>query len=418
MKKRNITLIILLAIIIIGFIKQDNIKKFFVHKRYYSGLVFVGLAKPRYSFNGYFYKAFEQEGIDFTKQNEEIINDSLNKLLDKDLPLSDKPIIPTITHSAFFTFSPNKINDYYIENLKSNFKKLDNLDPNIPWIHYLWTNNPDVFPQEFKNKDNIKIKSIDEFKNNKLYPYLETSLNNGKETKAYLSESADTISYLILQKYGGIYTDMDYEIYNPLYLYNLMKKFNLMVGRGTVEIKSIFLSGFVATTADHPVINEALRLLYRNYSLTPDTPDYIKYPYAEVERIHSNGPPLFSMAYFNKYNNNGNSDIILPSWMIYNQKLIRKKNKYCPTSKISKEDVITSNINLMSLIEEYTATVEIDVDTNEKASKQYQNIYYSNKYKNDFPIIGADMGCGSWTEGYNLPKLYYFNIPYFNELKK
>jgi len=416
--KKKITLAIVVIIILLGFIKHKSVENFFLHKRYYPAFVALRLAEPRYSAYKHFYKVFEQEGLDFKKTNDQILQSSLNKLNNADLNVSEMSIIPTITHTIYFVDNSKsiKLDNYYIENLILSYNNLDKL--NDAWQHNIWTNDPSLFPDEIKNLSNVKIRNIEEFQGHKLYQYLYNILAKSKESKAYLAESSDILRLMVLQKFGGIYKDMDYEIYSPNALLDLMKKFAFIAGREGIDFKRFYGNAFIASKPNHPVINEALRLLYRNAYLYKDSPDYIKYPTSEHGRLYSNGPVLLTMAYFKKNNIDGNSDIILPSWMLYNVDFIRSKNKSCDLTKITRSDLLRNNANLDILLAEYTSNLKEILPYDGKLTDNEENIYYSYKYHNSFPIIGADMFCGSWTADNKFPKLYYWKIPFFNETKK
>ncbi len=171
-------------------------------------------------------------------------------------------------------------------------------------------------------------------------------------------------------------------------------------------LNSYYGNAFIAAKPNHPIMLKALAINERNYIKT-NAPDYIKYPCKESVRIYYNGPPLLSIAYFLQNNINGNSDIILPSWMIFNAHFARFKNKICTYTKITKTEFNDNNNHLSSLLKNYTINTEIE--GGESTDPALQNIYYNTNYRKDFPIIGADMFCGNWIIGNKFKRNYYWN---------
>ena len=406
---KKITLSIIALIILLGLLKHKSVENFFIHKRYYPVFVAMGLAHKQYRLYkpAHFYEVFAQEGFDFEVTNRKIIYDSLNKLKNNHAKINH---IPLITHHIYFAApgSDAKLTDYYLENLKTTFNKLDGLDEK--WQHNIWTNNPVIFPDDIKAM--ASIRSIDEFSGSPLYKYLNTTIAKGNDSKAYLAEASDIARILVLQKFGGIYTDMDYEIFNPVALLYLMQRFDFIGGRDQPNILRFYGNSFLLAKPNHPILNDAIALLQRNF--TQNVPDYIKYPASELGRIYSNGPPLITMSYFRANNQQGNQDVILPSWMIYNTDFIRFKNNGCDLSKIKNLDV--SEANLSELIKNFRAKAKSVKPLDGNIALEDENIYYDYKYNQGFPIIGADMFCGSWADK-QFPRIFYWNIPFLKEKK-
>lgn len=416
MKTKKIVYILLCIALIFGVIKVKKIKRYFLEKRYYSILVMLDLAKPCYDPYKNREDIFIQEGFDYHKYNDAIILDSLKKISDKSLSSSDLKI-PPVTHQIYFTPSNRKVvlKDFYTEKLKANFNKLNALNSN--WQHNIWTNNADVFPKEIKLMKGVVIRDIIEFKEHPLYPTLVDTIKKGDDLVAYFAMASDLLRLLALQKIGGIYNDMDYEIYNAAPLFKFMKKFDFIGAREHFNSHSYYGNSFMAAKSNHPVINEAVLLMIRNYRqdvMDKNTPDYIKYPCTENDRLYFDGPPLITLAYFSKNNIEGNSDVILPPWMALNLYFAHYKNKFCDYSKITKEDFIINNDNLNMLLKEFSDGFKMQdvkkhytILNSNGLKKEEQNIYYDIKYNQDFEIIGADMGCGTWVTAKNPRYLYW-----------
>jgi hypothetical protein len=412
MKKKYIFLFIILSIICFFSFRWNNIKTYFIEERYYSIYAAIKIAKPHYKPYKSFYNIFTQEGFNYKTSNQKVIQDSLNKL-DTNKEANERSITtPFITHQVYFTptIKETKLSDFYIENTKLSISKLNKT---AVWKHYIWTNNKDIF----KSINTADIRSTEEFKDHPLYKNLLEMLDKGNESRAYLAEASDLVRLMALQKFGGMYKDMDYEIYNIEALLSLFNKYDFIGGRERLSIKSYYGNSFLVAKPNHPIINKALENLYRNHHLDKESPTYLNYPSMEFDRIYFNGPPLITIAYFSKNNIDSNNDIILPQWMIYNQEFAHSKNKFCDFSKITNEFFYKNNDILDKLINDFTLNSENKTPKDGKISLLQQNIYYNTKHRDNYPIIGADMFCGSWVAGNNFKRNYYWNIPFLKNEK-
>lgn len=448
-KKIVIILLSLLLVVAVG--RVLKVKGYIPKDAFYQGLVKLDIAKQCYNSYKTMLEVFDQEGFDYKKVNEEIIASSLEKLLDQNAKISEIPKIPTVTHKVYFISlkSPPVLNDFYIEEMKVNFNKLNSLGHD--WQHNIWTNKADFIPEEVRSIKGVQIREVEEFKDSPLYGILLEILDKGQDIKPHLAEAADMIRLMAVQKFGGIYSDMDYEIYNPAALFELMKKFDFIGGREKQTELSYYGNAFIAAKPNHPVINEALRMSLRNRVINLERPTYMEYPCKGYDKLYFNGPPLLTISYFRKNNIDGNNDVILPPWMIYNLNFARFKNgvtysseensdlslfarvkrifginvekdinKVCNYSRITKDDFNLNNQNLDQLIVDFTEDVTLEdvqkyykLDDDMVNAEDKNNIYYNIQSRKDFAIIGADMFCGSWTFGGKVfRRNYYWNLPW------
>ncbi|MEK6734085.1 MAG: glycosyltransferase [Pseudomonadota bacterium] len=413
MKTKHTILFLLIIILVVGIFKGPKIKRYFLEERYYSLLVKLGITKRCYNPYKDLANIFTQENLNYQENNRKVVLDSLAKIPKKEIV--EGPFkIPSITHQVYFTPAHSKkpLKDFYIEKLKVNFNKLNATDKN--WQHYIWTNNPEIFTDEIRNITGVEIKSIDEFKEHVLYKILIETIDKGKDLPAYFAESSDLFRLLALERFGGVYNDMDYEIYNASPLVNYMKRFDFIGGREKVNSYSYYGNSFMAAKSNHPIIKEAVTRLIKNY-FHKSTCNYIKYPCTENDRLYFNGPPLITLAYFAKNNIDGNNDVILPSWMIFNLYFARHKNQYCDYSKITREDFVKRTNNLEKLLNDFIEKFQMkDIEefykirNSDQKDPDEQNIYYDTKYRKDFEVIGADLGCGTWVTSKN-PRHWYWN---------
>ncbi len=397
--------------IIFASCKYKKIYRYFAEQRYYSILVMLDLAKPCYDPYKKRADIFIHEHFDYQTENNQVVLDGLNKISQ---PLQSKQFvkIPLITHQIYFSHKnrTKPLADFYIEKMKATYAKLNELSND--WQHIIWTNNPNIFSEEITQFPGVKFKSISELHQHPLYNTLITTIEKASDLVAYLAEASDLFRLMALQKYGGIYYDMDYEIYNAAELLKYMQNFDFLGGRESVNSHSYYGNSFLAAKPNHPVINQAMNLMKRNYYPTSKSPLYIQYPCTENDRLYFNGPPLITLAYFAKNNIDGNNDLILPGWMIFNLYFAHFKNKYCDYAKITKEDFEQNNQNLHLLIEEFKKRFkQEDINDFYKIenilTKDEDNIYYNLKYRDQLPIIGADMGCGTWVTAKN-PRHFYW----------
>lgn len=445
---KKIIVFIILTLVLLAVGRILKVKGYISKDFFYQTLVKIHIIKPCYNAHKNMLEIYNQEGFDYEKENERVIKDSLIKLADKSEIDSITTKIPLITHRIYLVneTSPPKLNDFYIELMKANSNKLNDLG--VDWEHNIWTNYPDMF-KEVEDTKSVHIRNIAELKDNILYESLLEIIKNGQEKKPYLAEGADLARIIIVEKFGGIYMDMDYEIYNPLEMLKLMKKFDFFAGREVPSQHSQYGNAFFASKANHQIMIEALRRAYRNRINKSEAPTYIKYPCSGYDELYFNGPPLITMSYFSQNNIEGNNDVILPPWMIFNLNYARYKNgiyhskqeevkldnwfvkkikklfrvgtpkfsdPVCDYSLITKEDFQINDKKIKQLMLQLTDNITMDdlekyfkLKNGDREFLVYEdNIFYNLKTRKEYPIIGADMFCGSWTEGGKVFKRKYY----------
>lgn len=349
-----------------------------------------------------FLDIYSQEGFDYLKEDQKTVINSFH-FLENSSKLSSINSIPRITHQVYLSSEQNSIsfNDFYKSLLINNYS---NLAGKESWVHYLWVNNEDNIPHEIKKIKGVKILSIDQLKNKDLFFIVEEILDKAKKNKAYFTEAADLIRLMVVNEFGGIYMDLDYEIYNSFELQNFIEKFDFVGGREMTIKLSNYGNAFFAAKAGHPIIKEALHRIKRNHD-GHNLANYLKYPCKESTRIYFNGPPLLTMSYFQE-NNKATRDIILPAWMVFNARFARFKNKTCSYDQVNIEEFNAQIFKLEKLMSEYRKN-PIAEGPEEVA---IENIYYRINYNEGYEIIGADMFCGNWIQGSKLRKKYYWNF--------
>jgi ankyrin repeat protein len=321
-------------------------------------------------YDGLSSEVFALEGIDYKKQNKVLMEKSVYRLEYIDEYTTDKKI-PLITHQIYFTSkeSPREIDDLSLNKMILSAKRLNDADSS--WKHYIWTNNLEIIPKSFTNISNVVVKNIDEVQDSIQYNLLQKMLKESETDKALFAKISDLFRYITLNKFGGLYFDLDYEVYRADKLIELLKSFDFIGGKELDKYLSAIGNSFIASAPNHSILDEALRLLSRNLNQDIDRPDYIKYPCSNWHKTwFDSGPALISTAIY-KSANNGTLDVILPSNVLYNVEYARYN---APGSRCYDSTKIVKTL--------------------------------------DPETIGADMFCGSWSasEGFLNPIYYDKNI--------
>lgn len=276
---KKIIILFILALLIIISLKYHKIRRYLVEERYYERLVIMGVIDNCYNAAWDFYKIMNRYNINYPEENKLVIKKSLARLNDLNLLQDEELRIPLITHHIYFTFedNPRFINEAILNNLKDSFIRLNN-STEEKWHHYIWTNSPVVFSKEFNDIDGVELKEISEFKDDVLYDYLLEIIKKSKFTTANFARASDMLRLLLVQKFGGVYSDLDYEIYNPSKLVNFMKRFDFIGGRENLGERSYYGNAFLAAKPNHPIINEAVKKLADNKADLLNDLVYSKYP--------------------------------------------------------------------------------------------------------------------------------------------
>jgi mannosyltransferase OCH1-like enzyme len=242
--------------------------------------------------------------------------------------------IPLITHHIYFTSnsSPTPIKESVVSNISNSISRLNNY--NDKFIHYFWTNNPKIIPVEIAKIPNLIVKNINEFKKDKLYPHLISSIEQGQKHSMYFVQSSDILRIMSLYKYGGIYHDIDYEIYNADILMQYVESFDFIAGIATAIYPDFFYTSnaFIAASPKHDVITESKRIIQRNLDGIEPLPNYIKFPCSIFYGlINSGGPSVITVAIYKKLNSA--RDILLPAGMLIERGIVNNPKKLKKTLK-------------------------------------------------------------------------------------
>lgn len=229
------------------------------------------------------------------------------------------------TFKQYLTFCRNLYNKNKGKILRSKHN-----EPRIPMIvHQIWLGSP--FPDKYKAWQKTwqsmpgwqyKLwtdKDIEKFglQNRDLY---YASKNYGQR--------ADIARVEILNRFGGLYVDVDFECIKPQIFTALNKTFNFYAGLEPLDLKYFWISNAIIGSApNHPVlkgyINE-LRLRWRdNYQDT----------------VYKTGPTFFAAMCYAHLEKDFENAIVLPQSFLFPLGLFQSKNLYRMPRRVIKKQV-------------------------------------------------------------------------------
>ena len=267
---------------------------------------------------------FLQEGISEDKINNLIIS-SINKIKNIDQLKNDRNSIPLINHYIYIF--PEDKTKWLLEKkdqeiILHNSAKLKEQDAN--WKFYFWTNKKEAVPIEIQKIENIVIKNYDEFQGHILYQDLLDAVNKKDMNKRFYALASDILRLICLEKYGGMYLDVDYKIYDPQRLMKFIQNYDFLVGIFNQTKPPFINTSFMVAKIKHPIIKESISLMHRNFH-NDTLLDYVKYPCRDCLLNMINGPINTSVATFKYASDN---DVIFPYGIIFDLSKKNYNNKY------------------------------------------------------------------------------------------
>ena len=190
--------------------------------------------------------------------------------------------IPHIIHNVWVLSSTMQNINLQVDNFNKYNKYLKhNYDHTSGWDHYVWLTHPQAITAALQNRiieDNYTIKYISELADTPQSAFLVSAALTFAEL-GYYAATSDFIRLMVLNKYGGVYTDGDYQVYCNLN--KLVDNFDSITGSCW---PSKMCTAFIAMTPQHLLTKMSLDLVARNFNFT-DAPDYIKYPCTKANKI-------------------------------------------------------------------------------------------------------------------------------------
>jgi mannosyltransferase OCH1-like enzyme len=258
-----------------------------------------------------------EEGVKDPKQRSiELLKASIRKINSIEKLISTQNSIPQIIHYIYFTTSenPRTIPEQDVVSIINNINNLQNQIPG--WKSFFWTNNQSIVPDKIKKLRGMVVKNISEFSEHNLYNELTSFIKIGQHDKHYYSSASDILRLIALQKYGGIYMDLDYTIFDSARLVKFLKT-NDFIGGAFIERENFYIANnsFVATKPKHKIINTTLSLIKRNLS-SPQKPSYVLYPCNKIySNLSTTGMISFTAAVYLVANTK--TDIYFPTRILY-----------------------------------------------------------------------------------------------------
>jgi mannosyltransferase OCH1-like enzyme len=338
----------------------------------------------------------EQEGIkNIPKLFEFLEKDFKSKLPiynqpdEADLSMDSK--IPDNTHMIYLfkDHAQKQLSENNIEKIIRTSKELSRVQPN--YVHMFWTNNQDNIDVRIKDLANLKFMDINELSEHKIYPIYKKFLNaanNDNNPVPHLTQASDALRLMVLQIYGGIYHDCDYEIFQGEYIYNLGKQFSLLLTQESSDQKDA-ANFFIAAKPNHIVINNAIDLIYRNFNEKP--PVYVLHALDKINKLVFETGPCVLTAALLKYVQQVENDLAENDFMYFlsgglsNHILARSMAPYPSQESCRNQpfDIVQEKMNFEGI---------------------------------EIVSAGADLLCGSWGETADFSRpIEYYNVLHNNQ---
>lgn len=335
---------------------------------------------------------FAQEGFNYSEQNNKLIQHYKDIIKNVEHYIeSNKTPIPLKTHQIYVTSSktPKPIENIPLNNTITTLELLN--EASDQWQHYVWTNDKATIPASISNIKNVHIRLIDEFSEHPLWNNIQDVLQKAESKKYFYAMAADIIRILVLQLEGGVYRDLDNKIHpdpDPSQklarvetLMQWLKAFNFIAGREHNKDLSFIGNAFIASVANHKILNTTLELIDRN--LNSDSallPEYMQYPCnVGVKVIYDTGSSTITSAYFKESNQDGSVDVVFPTNIFFNVEYAR---------------YIAPESRCHHLVKE----AKLDNEINGEFIKS----------------IASDPNCGSWQSLDRIEYLHYKNFKLYN----
>lgn len=160
-------------------------------------------------------------------------------------------IIPTLSHQIWLTNpnNPKEIRDNDLANLEHKIQLL-NKNNNASWEHYLWTNCRSCIPTSTKRLESLNV-TVNDIANFNGQLKTVGTINSLVQNKL-IGLAADILRYEIVSKFGGFYSDLNYEIIKSPE--NLMKSLNFFADNIYYYVENYMFGA----SANHTIVNSAL----------------------------------------------------------------------------------------------------------------------------------------------------------------
>jgi hypothetical protein len=255
-----------------------------------------------------------QEGInsdDLYMQRERLYSSNKLEALFSE-PLPSAPRIEQNLFSVWLTNAnnPKEPKEQYV-NLAIKSAEMHSVSDG--WNHYFVVQDPDLFPL---TKAKLASTNVCLISYQDLIGSLELESEfNQSITECRFAMASDILRVELLKAKGGAYLDIDL-----VTLQSLKPLFYLYDSIFGIEPMSEFVgNAFMAASRDHPITNEMIRLMRRNFQYKHSNPTF--YSAAAIDdgfnTIVQTGPGVSTTAFYNASSHGGKRDILMPPEMFY-----------------------------------------------------------------------------------------------------
>ena len=221
--------------------------------------------------------------------------------------------IPNVFHQIWVTSSesPQEVPSKELGLTIDSFYKMQSVDPSFKSI--FWTNNPSLIPTTIKSlqEAEVEVKSISDFGDLSDKNFELDSLIKAKK----YGMASDIFRYLVVERDGGVYRDVDYELMNPETLSRIIKSTDFFAG---YFLEALLGNAFFGAIPEHSIMQDAVFLVNRNFGKnSPEYQDKACNPYSET--IMQTGPVVFDIAVYNRFQNDNihTEDVVFSQGILY-----------------------------------------------------------------------------------------------------
>lgn len=210
--------------------------------------------------------------------------------------------IPKMTHHIWLT-DPQRPREVSEEDIRTTLKTLQMLPASDGWRHILWVNKEGLIP---KTLDALQQAGPIEVRTVSKKHLVNFSIFKKSYEKSFgfnFAMASDIVRIAVLEAYGGVYLDFDFEVLKSL--------------DEQVNTYSFFAfeNSMIGAHKHHPILQNALKMQNRN--LLASAPYYVRHPcsFRDLTKV-ATGPLLLYAAFVQSENISGYKDIYFHRWMI------------------------------------------------------------------------------------------------------
>ncbi len=270
--------------------------------------------------------------------NKNIVSINIQKYIDvQNGEVNEINTIPFITHYIYFSHNqnPKPISKKVTQIMQNSIGRLKLEEKH--WQHYFWTDNPALVPFEIRQIPNLVIKDFNEFTTDKLHRNIVDKIDKGQTSHRFFAQASDILRVLVIEKYGGIYLDLDYEIFDAREFIRYLKRFSFIGGieRPFFPTYSSIANDIFAAAPQNKIIKNIKNILFRNLNDHNNLPKYLEYPCHNFSKlIFETGPTIFSVGIYTLKDLDKEDYILMPDGVLCNFEAARS-NEVKVSSKIN-----------------------------------------------------------------------------------